>query len=745
MSTLTHAPAPEASAPTSDAPRRAFSTAQIVAALPGAAKKLNPAAQWRNPVMFLVWVGAALTTLIAVAEPFLGGADGSLPFGFTWGIAIWLWLTVFFANIAESVAEGRGKAQAATLRKTRTTTSARRVVAYSPTDPGAVNAATEDVPSGDLRVGDIVLVETGELIPGDGDIVHGIATVDESAITGESAPVVRESGGDRSAVTGGTRVLSDRIVVTITSKPGETFVDRMIALVEGASRQRTPNEIALNILLASLSIVFVVVVLVLNPIASYAASPVSIPVLVALLVCLIPTTIGALLSAIGIAGMDRLVQRNVLAMSGRAVEAAGDVTTLLLDKTGTITYGNRRASAFVPLDGVGGPMLAEFASLSSQADPTPEGVSVVELAAAQGIVAEMPRGAEPVPFTAQTRMSGLDLVDGTQVRKGAASAVVAWLAASGSPVPEALRAQLQNATDAISQSGGTPLVVATWTPARGPVASTGSATSETEVAEHATEVPEPVEGTGTGVGRVLGVIHLKDVVKDGLRERFGELRAMGIRTVMITGDNPLTAKAIAAEAGVDDFLAEATPEDKLALIQREQEGGNLVAMTGDGTNDAPALAQADVGVAMNTGTSAAKEAGNMVDLDSDPTKLIDIVRIGKQLLITRGALTTFSLANDIAKYFAIIPAMFMGVFPGLAVLNIMQLSSPASAVLSAIIFNAIVIIVLIPLALRGVKYRAASASSILSRNLLVYGLGGVLVPFIGIKLIDLVVSLLPGF
>lgn len=734
MSTLTHAPAPEAPTPTHDAPRRAFSAAQIVAALPGAAKKLNPAAQWRNPVMFLVWVGAALTTLIAIAEPFLGGADGSLPFGFTWGIAVWLWLTVFFANIAESVAEGRGKAQAATLRKTRTTTSARRVVDYSPADPSAVNAATEAVPSGDLRVGDVVLVETGELIPGDGDIVHGIATVDESAITGESAPVVRESGGDRSAVTGGTRVLSDRIVVKITSKPGETFVDRMIALVEGASRQRTPNEIALNILLASLSIVFVVVVLVLNPIASYAASPVSIPVLVALLVCLIPTTIGALLSAIGIAGMDRLVQRNVLAMSGRAVEAAGDVTTLLLDKTGTITYGNRRASAFVPMKGVGNPELAEYASLSSQADPTPEGVSVVELAAAQGIVAEMPRGAESVPFTAQTRMSGLDLVDGTQIRKGAGSAVLAWLEASGSPVAPALRAQLMSETDAIAQSGGTPLVVATWTPARGPVASTSSATS-------ATEVREPVEGTG----RVLGVIHLKDVVKDGLRERFGELRAMGIRTVMITGDNPLTAKAIAAEAGVDDFLAEATPEDKLALIQREQEGGNLVAMTGDGTNDAPALAQADVGVAMNTGTSAAKEAGNMVDLDSDPTKLIDIVRIGKQLLITRGALTTFSLANDIAKYFAIIPAMFMGVFPGLAVLNVMGLHSPASAVTSAIIFNAIVIIVLIPLALRGVKYRAASASSILSRNLLVYGLGGVIVPFIGIKLIDLVVSLLPGF
>ncbi|WP_279365553.1 potassium-transporting ATPase subunit KdpB [Microbacterium testaceum] len=712
MSTLTHAPAPEAE-PASTAPRRAFSAAQVVAALPGAAKKLNPAAQWRNPVMFLVWVGAALTTLIAIAEPFLGGSDDSLPFGFTWGIAIWLWLTVFFANIAESVAEGRGKAQAATLRKTRTTTSARRVVSYDEkADPSASGAATEDVPSGDLRVGDIVLVETGELIPGDGDIVSGIATVDESAITGESAPVVRESGGDRSAVTGGTRVLSDRIVVKITSKPGETFVDRMIALVEGASRQRTPNEIALNILLASLSIVFVVVVLVLNPIASYAASPVSIPVLVALLVCLIPTTIGALLSAIGIAGMDRLVQRNVLAMSGRAVEAAGDVTTLLLDKTGTITYGNRRASAFVPMKGVGSPELAEYASLSSQADPTPEGVSVVELAAAQGIVADMPRGAEPVPFTAQTRMSGLDLVDGTQVRKGASSAVLAWLEASGSPVAPALRAQLMSETDAIAQSGGTPLVVATLS---------------------------------KGVGQVLGVIHLKDVVKDGLRERFGELRAMGIRTVMITGDNPLTAKAIAAEAGVDDFLAEATPEDKLALIQREQEGGNLVAMTGDGTNDAPALAQADVGVAMNTGTSAAKEAGNMVDLDSDPTKLIDIVRIGKQLLITRGALTTFSLANDIAKYFAIIPAMFMGVFPGLAALNIMGLHSPASAVTSAIIFNAIVIIVLIPLALRGVKYRAASASSILSRNLLVYGLGGVIVPFIGIKLIDLVVSLLPGF
>ncbi|WP_125130069.1 potassium-transporting ATPase subunit KdpB [Microbacterium sp. 10M-3C3] len=696
---------------------RAFSPAQIAQALPGALRKLNPAAQWRNPVMFLVWIGAALTTLIAIAEPFLGGPESSggtaVPAGFTWGIAIWLWLTVFFANIAEAVAEGRGKAQAATLRKTRTTTTARRVVDYDAAgDPAAQSAPLEDVASGDLRVGDVVVVEAGQLIPGDGDIVQGIATVDESAITGESAPVVRESGGDRSAVTGGTRVLSDRIVVAITSKPGETFVDRMIALVEGASRQRTPNEIALNILLASLSIVFVVVVLVLNPIASYAASPVSIPVLVALLVCLIPTTIGALLSAIGIAGMDRLVQRNVLAMSGRAVEAAGDVTTLLLDKTGTITYGNRRATDFVPAPGMAQRGLAEAASLSSLADPTPEGTSVVELAAAQGVVAEMPAGAVAVPFTAQTRMSGVDLPDGTQVRKGAASAVLAWLESEGGGVPTHVRAQITSDTDAIGASGGTPLVVATVT---------------------------------AGQGRALGVIHLKDVVKDGLRDRFGELRAMGIRTVMITGDNPLTAKAIAAEAGVDDFLAEATPEDKLALIKREQEGGNLVAMTGDGTNDAPALAQADVGVAMNTGTSAAKEAGNMVDLDSDPTKLIDIVRIGKQLLITRGALTTFSLANDIAKYFAIIPAMFMGVFPGLAALNIMQLSSPASAVTSAIVFNAIVIVVLIPLALRGVKYRAASASQILSRNLVIYGIGGVIVPFIGIKLIDLLVSLIPGF
>jgi len=688
----------------------------LARALPGALRRLDPRTQWRNPVMFLVWVGAALTTAIAIAEPFLGGPEPSggtpVPGGFTWGITIWLWLTVLFANLAESVAEGRGKAQAASLRTTRASTMAHRVTRYdAAADAGALRVELADVASSDLTLGDVVVVSAGELIPGDGDIVSGIATVDESAITGESAPVVRESGGDRSAVTGGTRVLSDRIVVRITSKPGETFVDRMIALVEGAARQRTPNEIALNILLASLSIVFVIVVLTLNPIASYAASPVSVPVLVALLVCLIPTTIGALLSAIGIAGMDRLVQRNVLAMSGRAVEAAGDVTTLLLDKTGTITYGNRRASEFLALPGVDADEFARLAALSSLADPTPEGVSIVELAAVHGIRVESPEGSVALPFTAQTRMSGLDLADGTQIRKGAGSAVIAWLDESG-PVAASVRANLTREIDGVSQSGGTPLVVAVQ------------------------------DAAGA---RALGVVHLKDIVKDGLRERFAELRAMGIRTVMITGDNPLTARAIAEEAGVDDFLAEATPEDKLALIRREQQGGMLVAMTGDGTNDAPALAQADVGVAMNTGTSAAKEAGNMVDLDSDPTKLIDIVRIGKQLLITRGALTTFSLANDIAKYFAIIPAMFLGVFPGLEALNIMHLHSPASAITSAIIFNAIVIVFLIPLSLRGVTYRAASASQILSRNLLIYGLGGVIAPFIGIKLIDLVVSLIPGF
>ncbi|QCQ18277.1 potassium-transporting ATPase subunit KdpB [Microbacterium sp. RG1] len=710
-------PAETEASPGARGSRRAFGIAQLVEALPGALAKLNPVALWRNPVMFLVWVGAALTTLIAIAEPFLGGPESSggsaVPFGFTWGIALWLWLTVIFANLAEAVAEGRGKAQAQALRSTRTSTMARRLLAYDPErDRAAEKTATTEVASSELTLGDVVVVAAGELIPGDGDIVWGIATVDESAITGESAPVVRESGGDRSAVTGGTRVLSDRIVVRITSRPGETFVDRMIALVEGASRQKTPNEIALNILLASLSIVFVIVVLTLNPIASYAAAPVSVPVLVALLVCLIPTTIGALLSAIGIAGMDRLVQRNVLAMSGRAVEAAGDVTTLLLDKTGTITYGNRRATAFVALPQIDAEELARTAALSSLADPTPEGTSVVDLARGQGIDAAEPEGAVVVPFTAQTRMSGLDLADGTRIRKGAASAVTAWVESEGTAIAEATRAQLTSEVETISTAGGTPLVVAV------------------------------ADAAGT---RILGVIHLKDIVKEGLRERFDELRSMGIRTVMITGDNPLTARAIAAEAGVDDYLAEATPEDKLALIRKEQAGGNLVAMTGDGTNDAPALAQADVGVAMNTGTSAAKEAGNMVDLDSDPTKLIDIVRIGKQLLITRGALTTFSLANDVAKYFAIIPAMFMGVFPGLAALNVMQLSSPASAVTSAIIFNAIVIVFLIPLALRGVTYRPASASQVLSRNLLIYGLGGVIAPFLGIKLIDLVVSLIPGF
>lgn len=707
---------------------RAFGFAQLRDALPGAVRKLDPRVMWHNPVMFVVEVGAALTTVLAVVEPFSGGPEPSggtnTPVTFTAAIAVWLWLTVIFANLAEAVAEGRGKAQADSLRQTRSSTRATVVDGYDPAhDAGAVRARTRQVASPELTLGDVVVVTAGELVPGDGDIVWGIASVDESAITGESAPVVRESGGDRSAVTGGTRVLSDRIVVRITSKPGETFVDRMIALVEGAARQKTPNEIALNILLASLSVVFVVVALTLNPVAGYAGAAVSVPVLVALLVCLIPTTIGALLSAIGIAGMDRLVQRNVLAMSGRAVEAAGDVTTLLLDKTGTITYGNRRAVAFLPLEGVDPADLVRAAAQASAADPTPEGTSIVDLAAHQGVAgvgAEPAPGTEVVPFTAQTRMSGVDLPDpdapdagaGVRIRKGAGSAVAAWLEEEG-PLAPAVLADLDRHVQRISSDGGTPLVVATK--------------------------------DRDGTGHVLGVVHLKDVVKEGLSERFAELRAMGIRTVMITGDNPLTARAIAAEAGVDDYLAEATPEDKLALIRREQEGGNLVAMTGDGTNDAPALAQADVGVAMNTGTSAAKEAGNMVDLDSDPTKLIDIVRIGKQLLITRGALTTFSIANDVAKYFAIIPALFAGVLPGLAVLNVMQLSSPASAILSAIIFNALVIVALIPLALRGVTYRAAAATTILGRNLLVYGLGGVVAPFLGIKIIDLLVSLLPGF
>lgn len=709
------------------APTKAISAGQLVAALPGAVQKLDPRLMWRNPVMFIVEIGAVLTTVLAVAEPFLGGPADSggstVPGSFTVGIAVWLWLTVIFANLAEAVAEGRGKAQADSLRQTRTSTSATQVLDYNAdTNPGAEGARVQTISSADLTLGDTVIVVAGELVPGDGDIVWGIASIDESAITGESAPVVRESGGDRSAVTGGTRVLSDRIVVRITSKPGETFVDRMIALVEGAARQKTPNELALNILLASLSIVFLVVVLTLNPIASYSAATVSLPVLIALLVCLIPTTIGALLSAIGIAGMDRLVQRNVLAMSGRAVEAAGDVTILLLDKTGTITYGNRQAREFTPLTGVTEAELVRAAALSSLSDPTPEGKSIVDLAAERGFHRPDSLVGDIVPFTAQTRMSGIDFAGG-QIRKGAGSAVLAWVG-EAEPVADTVLAELTAEVERVSRLGGTPLVVATGTVA------TGSSV---------------LDGTASGERTVLGVVYLKDIVKEGMKERFAELRSMGIRTVMVTGDNALTATTIAAEAGVDDFLAEATPEDKLALIRREQEGGNLVAMTGDGTNDAPALAQADVGVAMNTGTSAAKEAGNMVDLDSDPTKLIDIVRIGKQLLITRGALTTFSIANDIAKYFAIIPAMFAGVFPGLAVLNIMQLSSPASAILSAIIFNAIIIVVLIPLALRGVKYRAASAASVLGRNLLIYGLGGVIAPFLGIKLIDLVVSLIPGF
>ncbi|KFF59930.1 potassium transporter KtrB [Cryobacterium sp. MLB-32] len=720
MTTLTetsasaHPPEPGRHRPT---PKGAISIAQLVAALPGAVRKLDPRQMWHNPVMFIVEIGAVLTTVLAVAEPFLGGPRDSggaaVPVSFTVGIAVWLWLTVVFANLAESVAEGRGKAQADSLRQTRTSTIAHRVDGYDPqADAEAERSVVTDISSADLTLGDTVVVVAGELVPGDGDIVSGIASIDESAITGESAPVIRESGGDRSAVTGGTRVLSDRIVVRITSKPGETFVDRMIALVEGASRQKTPNELALNILLASLSIIFVIVTLTINPIASYSAAAVSLPVLIALLVCLIPTTIGALLSAIGIAGMDRLVQRNVLAMSGRAVEAAGDVTILLLDKTGTITYGNRQAREFTPLAGVASAQLIAAAALSSLSDPTPEGKSIVDLAAETGFRQDERLTGDIVPFTAQTRMSGVDLVDGSQIRKGAGSAVIAWVQESVPAAPTVL-AELADEVERISGVGGTPLVVAS--------------------------------GEADGTRRILGVVYLKDIVKEGIAERFAELRAMGIRTIMVTGDNPLTAKTIAAEAGVDDFLAEATPEHKLALIRREQEGGNLVAMTGDGTNDAPALAQADVGVAMNTGTSAAKEAGNMVDLDSDPTKLIDIVRIGKQLLITRGALTTFSIANDVAKYFAIIPAMFAGVFPGLGVLNVMQLHSPASAIMSAIIFNAIIIVALIPLALRGVTYRAASASSILSRNLLIYGLGGVIAPFLGIKLIDLLVAVIPGF
>ncbi|MFD8262734.1 potassium-transporting ATPase subunit KdpB [Streptomyces griseoluteus] len=697
MSTLTptRAPHDEAAAGVPSGGGRVgaglFDPRQLLSSLPDACRKLDPRIMVKSPVMFVVWIGSVLTTAFSLTDP----TDW-----FGWTISVWLWLTVLFANLAEAVAEGRGKAQADTLRKARADTVARRLS----------GTAEEHVSGTDLRVGDLVVCEAGDVIPGDGDVVEGVASVDESAITGESAPVIRESGGDRSAVTGGTKVLSDRVVVRITTRPGETFIDRMIGLVEGAARQRTPNEIALNILLASLTLVFLLACATLPPFAAHAGTHLTMVVLVALLVCLIPTTIGALLSAIGIAGMDRLVQRNVLAMSGRAVEAAGDVSTLLLDKTGTITLGNRRATEFVPVGGASEAELADAAQLSSLADETPEGRSVVVLAKEAYGLRERHQGelagAEWVAFTAQTRMSGVD-VDGRRVRKGAAASVLRWVREQGGTVADDTEA----AADRISRAGGTPLLVAV----------------------------RDVRGA-----RVLGVVHLKDVVKDGMRERFAELRRMGIRTVMITGDNPLTARAIAEEAGVDDFLAEATPEDKMALIKREQAGGKLVAMTGDGTNDAPALAQADVGVAMNTGTSAAKEAGNMVDLDSDPTKLIEIVGIGKQLLITRGALTTFSIANDVAKYFAIIPALFAAVYPGLDRLNVMRLASPDSAILSAVVFNALIIIALVPLSLRGVRYRPVSADRLLRRNLAVYGLGGLVAPFVGIKLIDLLLSLIPG-
>jgi K+-transporting ATPase ATPase B chain len=656
-------------------------------ALIDSVRKLNPRAMMRNPVMFVVEVGSVITTVLLFKDI----ARYNPGFGFDLQITLWLWFTVLFANFAEAMAEGRGKAQAETLRRAKSETLANRLLP---------DGRMETVSGAKLRAGDVVVVSAGETIPGDGDIIEGVASVDESAITGESAPVIRESGGDRSAVTGGTRVLSDHIKVKITSNPGETFLDRMIALVEGAERQKTPNEIALNILLAGLTVIFLLAVVTLQPFAIYSGSPQTIFVLVSLLVCLIPTTIGGLLSAIGIAGMDRLVQHNVLAMSGRAVEAAGDVDTLLLDKTGTITLGNRQATEFVAAPGVSNDQLADAAQLSSLPDETPEGRSIVVLAKEQyGLRGRDLAEHQPqfVPFSALTRMSGVDL-DGRMIRKGAADAIEKFLQQNGGILPKEVRATVEN----IARSGGTPLVVA--------------------------------ENS-----RALGVIHLKDIVKGGMRERFAQLRAMGIKTVMITGDNPLTAAAIAREAGVDDFLAQATPKDKMDLIRKEQSHGKLVAMTGDGTNDAPALAQADVGVAMNTGTQAAKEAGNMVDLDSNPTKLLEIVEIGKQLLMTRGSLTTFSIANDVAKYFAIIPAMFAGTFPVLNALNIMHLATPQSAVLSAVIFNALIIIVLIPLALRGVQYRAMSAESLLRRNLLIYGAGGVIVPFIGIKIIDIIV------
>ncbi len=692
---MTATTTPAAPAPRGVAQSRSLFDREILAqSLRDSLLKLDPRVQIRNPVMFVVLIGTAVTFVEAIANPTF----------FSWAIAVWLFLTVVFANFAEAMAEGRGKAQADTLRRMRSETEARKLLA----DGGEARC-----PASELSKDDVVVCEAGDVIPSDGDIIEGIASVDESAITGESAPVIRESGGDRSAVTGGTRVLSDRIVVRITAERGHTFIDRMIGLVEGANRQKTPNELALTILLAVLTIVFIPVVVTLDPFGHFSAlvsgatgsGTVNVVILVSLLVCLIPTTIGALLSAIGIAGMDRLVQRNVLAMSGRAVEAAGDVQTLLLDKTGTITLGNRMASTFIPVGGRSEEELASAAQLASLADETPEGRSIVVLAKERFSIREreMEGPHEFVPFTAQTRMSGLD-VAGRQIRKGAAEAVKRWVTGQGGAIP----ADLDGMVEQVSKGGSTPLVVA--------------------------DGPD-----------VLGVIELKDVVKQGIREKFDQMRQMGIRTVMITGDNPLTAAAIAQEAGVDDFLAEATPEAKMALIKAEQEGGKLVAMTGDGTNDAPALAQADVGVAMNTGTTAAKEAGNMVDLDSNPTKLIDVVEIGKQMLITRGALTTFSIANDVAKYFAIIPALFAATYPQLGTLNIMKLHSPTSAVLSAVIFNALVIIALIPLALRGVRFRAAGAASILRRNVLIYGLGGLITPFACIKVIDLLLVALHAY
>ncbi|KKX31521.1 potassium-transporting ATPase subunit KdpB [Rhizobium sp. LC145] len=667
----------------------------LVPAIGGAFAKLNPKSLARNPVIFVVAVVSALSTILLIRDVVTGGAD----IGFSFQIVIWLWFTVLFANFAEAVAEGRGKAQAESLRKTRTETQAK-----------LLNGNGRDfklVPGTSLKVGDVVLVEAGDIIPSDGEVIEGIASVNEAAITGESAPVIRESGGDRSAVTGGTQVLSDWVRVRITAAAGSTFIDRMIALVEGAERQKTPNEIALNILLAGMTLIFVIATATIPSFASYAGGYIPVTVLVALFVTLIPTTIGALLSAIGIAGMDRLVRFNVLAMSGRAVEAAGDVDTLLLDKTGTITLGNRQATEFRPVPGVTAEELADAAQLASLADETPEGRSITVLAKEKyGIRARDMQSlhATFIPFTAQSRMSGVDL-EGSSIRKGAVDAVLNYIRSNAAATSSDAIREAQGIAEDIAKSGGTPLAV-------------------------------------VRDGRLLGIIHLKDIVKGGIRERFAELRRMGIRTVMITGDNPMTAAAIAAEAGVDDFLAQATPENKLSLIREEQAKGKLVAMCGDGTNDAPALAQADVGVAMNTGTVAAREAGNMVDLDSDPTKLIEIVEIGKQLLMTRGALTTFSIANDIAKYFAIIPAMFLAFYPQLGVLNIMGLSTPQSAILSAIIFNALIIVALIPLSLKGVKYRAIGAGALLSRNLAIYGLGGVIVPFIGIKAIDMAITAL---